>query len=92
MVPRVGVEPTWIAPHDFESCASANSAIRGCLISITQLIYFDKIKSMDLDELKLTDKRKSICERLNLNNSDDILSYYPFRYEMFNEVHYCDFK
>jgi len=47
---------------------------------------------MDLDELKLTDKRKSICERLNLNNSDDILSYYPFRYEMFNEVHYCDFK
>ena len=37
LVPRVGVEPTWIAPHDFESCASANSAIRGCFNSITYL-------------------------------------------------------
>ena len=47
---------------------------------------------MNLDELKLTDKRKAICQRLDLNNSDEILSYYPFRYEMFNEVHYSDFK
>jgi hypothetical protein len=26
MVPKVGVEPTLLAEHDFESCASANSA------------------------------------------------------------------
>ena len=47
---------------------------------------------MNLDELKLTEKRKQICERLGFENSDDILSYYPFKYEMFNEVHYEDFK
>ena len=47
---------------------------------------------MDLNELKLTPKRKEICERLNLNNSDDILSYYPFRYEEYNIVPYCEFK
>ena len=38
MVPRVGVEPTRISPHDFESCASANSAIRGYFIILTQNI------------------------------------------------------
>ena len=47
---------------------------------------------MNLDELKLTEKRKQICERLCFENSDDILSYYPFKYEMFSEVHYEDFK
>lgn len=26
MVPRVGVEPTLLSEHDFESCASASSA------------------------------------------------------------------
>ena len=26
MVPKVGVEPTLLTEHDFESCASANSA------------------------------------------------------------------
>ena len=26
MVPMTGVEPVWISPHDFESCAYANSA------------------------------------------------------------------
>ncbi len=26
MVPKEGLEPSWIAPHDFESCAYANSA------------------------------------------------------------------
>ena len=35
LVPEVGVEPTRISPHDFESCASANSAIRGCLFILT---------------------------------------------------------
>ena len=47
---------------------------------------------MELEKLKLTDKRKEICERLNLNNSDDILSYYPFRYEEYNIVPYSEFK
>ncbi len=47
---------------------------------------------MNLDELKLTDKRKIICQRLDLNNSDDILRYYPFKYEQYTYTHYGDFK
>lgn len=47
---------------------------------------------MNLDELKLTDKRKLICQRLDLNNSDDILHYYPFKYEQYIYTHYDDFK
>ncbi len=47
---------------------------------------------MDLDELKLTDKRKIICQRLDLNNSDDILRYYPFKYEQYVYTHFSDFK
>ena len=43
---------------------------------------------MDIKDLKLTDKRKLICEKLGLFNSDDILNYYPFRYEMFERVPY----
>lgn len=31
MVPRVGVEPTSLARHDFKSCAYTNSAIRAIL-------------------------------------------------------------
>jgi hypothetical protein len=30
MVPMVGVEPTLLTEHDFESCASANSATSAC--------------------------------------------------------------
>lgn len=47
---------------------------------------------MDLNQLKLTPKRKEICEKLNLNDSNDILSYYPFRYEEYEKVAYKDFK
>ncbi len=47
---------------------------------------------MDLNELKLTDKRKSICQRLGLNSSDDILRYYPFKYEQYTYTHYRDFR
>ncbi len=47
---------------------------------------------MDLNQLKLTLKRKEICEKLNLNDSNDILSYYPFRYEEYEKVAYKDFK
>ena len=31
MVPMVGVEPTLLTEHDFESCASANSATSACV-------------------------------------------------------------
>ena len=31
LVPAVGIEPTWIAPHDFESCAYTSSATRARL-------------------------------------------------------------
>ena len=47
---------------------------------------------MNIDELKLTDKRKEICHKLGLNDSDDILRYYPFKYEKYSLVHYRDFR
>ena len=47
---------------------------------------------MELKDLKLTPKRKQICERLNLLDSESILSYYPFRYEEYEKVAYSDFK
>ena len=47
---------------------------------------------MRIEELKLTEKRKQICERLSLSDSEDILSYYPFRYEMHEKVPYKNFK
>ena len=46
---------------------------------------------MKLEELKLTDKRLQICHRLGLQDSYDILSYYPYRYERFDSVAYKDF-
>jgi hypothetical protein len=33
MIPVVGVEPTLLAEHDFESCASANSATPACVLA-----------------------------------------------------------
>lgn len=47
---------------------------------------------MELKDLKLTDKRKQIAERFGFNSSDDILSYYPFKYEEYEITHYSDFK
>ncbi|MCR4633728.1 MAG: ATP-dependent DNA helicase RecG [Erysipelotrichaceae bacterium] len=47
---------------------------------------------MELKELKLTEKRKEICQRLSLFNSDDILNYYPFRYEMYDATPYREFR
>ena len=47
---------------------------------------------MNLEDLKLTPKRREICERLDLHDSSDILSYYPYRYEEFISVHYDDFR
>lgn len=45
---------------------------------------------MEIKDLKLTEKRKLICQKLNLLNSDDILNYYPFKYESYNLTHYKD--
>ena len=47
---------------------------------------------MKLSELKLTPKRKEICERLGFEECEDVLSYYPFRYEMNEKVPYKDFR
>lgn len=47
---------------------------------------------MDLKQLKLTEKRTLICEKLGLHNSDEILNYYPMKYDQLVPVHYADFK
>ena len=36
---------------------------------------------MEIKDLKLTEKRKSILTSFNLNTINDILNYYPYRYE-----------
>ena len=46
---------------------------------------------MELSQIKLTDKRKQICERFGFNNSNDILSFYPFRYEEYEITPYDSF-
>lgn len=46
---------------------------------------------MNIKDLKLTDKRIEICNRLGLNNSKDILSYYPFKYDELKITHFKDF-
>lgn len=47
---------------------------------------------MNINELKLTPRRMEICQRLNLNTVEDILRYYPYRYEKISKVHYSEFK
>lgn len=47
---------------------------------------------MNIIDLKLTDKRKLICEKLGFNSSRDILSYYPFKYEEYEITPYDSFK
>ena len=47
---------------------------------------------MDLNELKLTPKRKEIAEKLDLHTVEDVLSYYPFRYENYEKTEIKDFK
>lgn len=47
---------------------------------------------MNLNEMKLTPKRQEICTRLGLNTDEDILRYYPYRYENYLKTHYKDFK
>ena len=36
-MPKVGIEPTFPKEHDFESCASANSATPACVESISKI-------------------------------------------------------
>lgn len=47
---------------------------------------------MEINDLKLTQKRQLICERFGLKSAEDILNYYPLRYEQYSPVHYRDFK
>ena len=47
---------------------------------------------MNISELKLTDKRKSICNRLGFESVEDILSYYPFKYDELYRKHFYEFK
>lgn len=46
---------------------------------------------MDIKELKLSPKRKEIVTSLEMKTTEDILSYYPFKYEEYNLTHYDDF-
>ena len=46
---------------------------------------------MELNDLKLTDKRKKICERYGFLDTNDILNFYPFRYDELELVDYKDF-
>lgn len=47
---------------------------------------------MEIKDLKLTAKRQEICRKLDLNNSEDIISYYPYKYENYVEVPFSNFK
>lgn len=47
---------------------------------------------MDIKDLILTDKRKQIVERFGFINSEDILSFYPFKYEEYEITPYVCFK
>gem|GEM_PF-2092906 len=42
-VPKVGIEPTFPKEHDFESCASANSATPACAESISKIKFKVKV-------------------------------------------------
>ena len=45
IVPEVGIEPTLREEHDFESCASANSATRAYEnSSVIKSVFIDEIK------------------------------------------------
>ena len=46
---------------------------------------------MKLKDLKLTDKRLQICERFDFKDSNDILSFYPFKYNEYEITPYTEF-
>lgn len=47
---------------------------------------------MELKDLKLTAKRLLICEKFGFKDSDDILSYYPYKYDELINIPYNEFK
>lgn len=47
---------------------------------------------MEDKRLKLTPKRIEICHRLNLYTTDDVLCYYPYRYEVNQAVPFENWK
>ena len=47
---------------------------------------------MLIDKLKLTDKRKQICDRFGFLDSEDILSFYPYKYEEYTLIPFSEFK
>lgn len=40
LMPVAGLEPARIAPHDFESCASANSATPALHVATNEMLSF----------------------------------------------------
>ena len=45
-----------------------------------------------LTDIKLTPKRKEILQRLELFTIEDVLRYYPYRYDIFNDKPYQDWQ
>ena len=45
-----------------------------------------------LETLKLTQRRMEIIKELGLNETEDVLRYYPVKYEEYNLMRYDDFK
>lgn len=45
-----------------------------------------------LETLKLTQRRMEIIKELGLNETEDVLRYYPVKYEEYNLMKYDDFK
>ncbi len=48
--------------------------------------------SLTFKEMKISPKKSEMLERLGLKNSDDVLGYYPFRYEHLEIVPYEQWK
>lgn len=46
---------------------------------------------MELSKLKLTDKRKQIVERYGFKDVEDVLSFYPFKYEEYELTPFTSF-
>ena len=47
---------------------------------------------MELSKLKYTPKRLEILKRLGINDSEEVLRYYPFRYEKYEIMPFKSFK
>ena len=47
---------------------------------------------MELSKLKYTKRRLEILKQLNINSVEEVLSYYPYRYDYLSITPYRDFK